>query len=489
MRARTREDLNLRRGPGTDHPVLVILPSGTTVEVLQDKGTWWQVETLGLVGWVHRGFLLLSDPPQVPDRESRYSLGDSTLAVLVGDITDSPASVIVSSDDYRLSMGGGVSAAIAAAGGNSIRLDAAKKVPAEVGEVVVTSAGALPAQYIFHAITIGPGSQEMSAEELVKSTTRRCINLLDVLGLNSIAFPAIGAGLAGSPPSEVVAWMAEVLASALTSRETALDVSLYLWPAGEADGRASFSAILRRVVGVLPQHAEVAETRAHTDSATDDVRADASLPSDLSHRRQLLARQAALQQEQEQVEQALATASGGTAGELRARLESIVDQRVDLARRLKELPKPGVDVFISYAREDAGYREGLSKALAVLESTGRIRLFHDRQITAGADWDTEIQEHLESADLVVLLLSADFLSSKYIDAVEMKRARERYERGELRLVPIVVRHCAWDLTWLKTLNALPIENDVVRPVSDWANPDEAYTSIAKAIDRVIGKAT
>ena len=84
-----------------------------------------------------------------------YAFGKSTLNILFGDIVDSPADVLVSSDDYQLSMGGGVSYAISAAAGSSLVLDAAKSAPRRLGDVVVTTAGALNARYIFHVITIG----------------------------------------------------------------------------------------------------------------------------------------------------------------------------------------------------------------------------------------------------------------------------------------------------------------------------------------------
>src|SRR5436309_1177201 len=125
-----------------------------------------------------------------------YKFGKSRLTIEFDDITTSEAQVLVSSDDYYLSMGGGVSASILRAGGNAIALDAAKKVPAELGDVVVTTAGSLAAQYIFHAVTIGPSST-ISPEEIIRQTTKRCMRMLDTLQLNSIAFPAIGTGVAG----------------------------------------------------------------------------------------------------------------------------------------------------------------------------------------------------------------------------------------------------------------------------------------------------
>ena len=89
-----------------------------------------------------------------------YRIGESEFVLEFGDLTTSTASVLVSSDDYMLTMGGGVSSAIRRAGGEMILLDAAKKIPAKVGDIVVTSAGALFAKHIFHAITLGPKGRE-----------------------------------------------------------------------------------------------------------------------------------------------------------------------------------------------------------------------------------------------------------------------------------------------------------------------------------------
>src|SRR5262245_19087948 len=112
-----------------------------------------------------------------------YRFGKSQLTLEFGSITTSTAQVLVSSDDYYLSMGGGVSASILKAAGNAIALDAAKKVPAALGDVVATTAGSFPAQYIFHAITRGPDSSTMSPKEIIRQTTNRCLRILDSLRL------------------------------------------------------------------------------------------------------------------------------------------------------------------------------------------------------------------------------------------------------------------------------------------------------------------
>jgi O-acetyl-ADP-ribose deacetylase (regulator of RNase III) len=97
-----------------------------------------------------------------------YTFEKSRINIVFGDITSSTAQVIVSSDDYYITMGGGVSGAILRAGGQEIMIDAAKKVPAKLGDVVVTTAGRLKAQYVFHAITIEQHSDGMEPAKIVR---------------------------------------------------------------------------------------------------------------------------------------------------------------------------------------------------------------------------------------------------------------------------------------------------------------------------------
>lgn len=159
-------------------------------------------------------------------QERRYRLGESTLTVMFGDITKSSAQAIVSSDDHYLTMGGGVSGSILRAGGNSIALDASKKVPAALGDVVVTTAGSLAAQYVFHAITIA--EEESDPKTVVRRAIVRCLQLVDAMNLQSIAFPAIGAGAAGFAYEDVAAQMADVIATNLQARTRPIGVEIHL---------------------------------------------------------------------------------------------------------------------------------------------------------------------------------------------------------------------------------------------------------------------
>ena len=161
--------------------------------------------------------------------ERIYKFGNSKLILRFGDITNTDSHVIVSSDDYYLSMSGGVSAAILRAGGNEIALDAAKKVPSKLGNVVITTAGRLKSKFIFHAITIGKWSEKITSKEVIKSITIKCLKLLNSLDLNSISFPALGAGAADFDYEDVAVEMANVISEYLLNSPKEYEIIIYLF--------------------------------------------------------------------------------------------------------------------------------------------------------------------------------------------------------------------------------------------------------------------
>lgn len=132
-------------------------------------------------------------------RCSDYKIGNSTFRVQYKDITRLTTDALVSSDDSNLSMGGGVSASLLRAGGEIIAQEAFKHVPLKLGDVAVTSAGKLKSKYIFHVVTIDYENLSYASAETLASATSRCLQLSDALGVRSIAFPALGTGVAGVP--------------------------------------------------------------------------------------------------------------------------------------------------------------------------------------------------------------------------------------------------------------------------------------------------
>jgi len=169
--------------------------------------------------------------------ERRFEVGSSMVTILFGDITKSDCEILVSSDDYLLSMGGGVSRAIAQAAGPEIRLDTRKSVPRRVGDVVVTSAGALSAKYIFHAITIGDAWEASDVDPgiIVRTATRRVLELAPLLSCSSVAFPAIGSGSAGLSMEVVACQMVEAIFGVLLHESQPMRIELWLKGRGNTD--------------------------------------------------------------------------------------------------------------------------------------------------------------------------------------------------------------------------------------------------------------
>ena len=141
-----------------------------------------------------------------------------------------------------------------------------------------------------------------------------------------------------------------------------------------------------------------------------------------------------------------------------------------------------VSVFYSYCHADEELRDQMEKHLAVLRREGFIDQWHDRRIEAGDEWARSIDVNLEAAHLILLLVSADFLASNYCYEIEMKRALERHELGEAHVIPVVLRSCDWSLAPFANLQALPKD---AMAVTSWANPDEAFTDVAKGVRKVV----
>ncbi len=139
-------------------------------------------------------------------------------------------------------------------------------------------------------------------------------------------------------------------------------------------------------------------------------------------------------------------------------------------------------IFSVYSHRDEDLRDELEVHLALLKHQDLIRSWHDREIVPGTDWNEAILEELESADLILLLVSSDFLASDFCYGTEMKRALERHEAREARAVPIILRECDWETAPFAKIQALPKN---AQPVTSWRNKDEAWTSVSKGIRQIL----
>jgi tetratricopeptide (TPR) repeat protein len=141
-----------------------------------------------------------------------------------------------------------------------------------------------------------------------------------------------------------------------------------------------------------------------------------------------------------------------------------------------------VSLFFSYAHEDEPLLRQLETHLSLLKRQGLISIWYDRQIVAGTNWAKVIDERLEQASIILLLVSPDFLASEYCYQVEMKRALERHETGQARVIPIAIRPADWKGAPFAHLQALPTD---AKAITTWSNQDEALIHVGAGIRRAI----
>lgn len=140
----------------------------------------------------------------------------------------------------------------------------------------------------------------------------------------------------------------------------------------------------------------------------------------------------------------------------------------------------------AYARRDERLRNELEKHLSALRNQGYITDWHNRKIVAGKEWAREVDEHFDTAHIILLLVSPDFMASNYCNDVQIKRAMERHDAGEARVIPILLRPVDWHDAPFGKLQALPFNG---KPISSWQNTDEALYQIAQEIRRAIESLT
>jgi hypothetical protein len=138
-------------------------------------------------------------------------------------------------------------------------------------------------------------------------------------------------------------------------------------------------------------------------------------------------------------------------------------------------------VFISYSHADEVPKTELIKHLEPLRRLQLIEAWHDRKIKAGEEWDKVISAHLVSADIILLLVSIDFINSSYCYDVELERAIERHAKAEARVIPIILRSCMWQQTPFAKLQALPKD---ARAISLWPDRDEALVNVVEGVRQV-----
>ena len=184
--------------------------------------------------------------------------------------------------------------------------------------------------------------------------------------------------------------------------------------------------------------------------------------------------------ERARVQGRLASLDGGGAGEPVG--ISVENKQFDATA--ESIPARPAKLFYSYAHEDEALRDELDKHLAILRRQGIISSWHDRMISAGSQWEDDIHESLDAADIILLLISPGFIASDYCWGTELTRSLERHVGGEATVVPIILRDVDWAGAPFGHLQALPKD---AKPVTRWQDRDEAYAQICRSIRRLASK--
>jgi tetratricopeptide (TPR) repeat protein len=148
-------------------------------------------------------------------------------------------------------------------------------------------------------------------------------------------------------------------------------------------------------------------------------------------------------------------------------------------------PEP-VKLFCSYSHRDERYLTKLKTSLAGLRREGLIEEWHDRKIRPGQEWEEAIDENLETSEIILLLITPDFMSSDYSFEKEMSQALERHDRGEARVIPIIVRPTDWEGAPFGKLQALPKN---AKPITEWSNRDRAWLDVVRGIREAVKELT
>lgn len=145
-------------------------------------------------------------------------------------------------------------------------------------------------------------------------------------------------------------------------------------------------------------------------------------------------------------------------------------------------PSEPIEVFISYSHKDEDLKDELYIHLANLTRQNKIKPWQDRAIEAGTEWDAEIKARLESAEVILLLITPRFIASEYCFDKEMQRAMERHAARTARVIPIIMKPCDWQGTPFSKLQVLPKN---AKPVASWSDQDEALLNVVQGIRKAV----
>ena len=166
--------------------------------------------------------------------------------------------------------------------------------------------------------------------------------------------------------------------------------------------------------------------------------------------------------------------------ELLRSIQQFLDDTIDQSTPQKAMG--AIKIFVSYAHKDAKLAQALERQLAPIERQGLIRLWDSSMIPGGVEWKTEILRNLNDSQIILLLVSPDFLASDFGSHVEIQRAMERQKAGEARVIPILIRPADWKVAPFASLQVLPRNG---KAITTWENRELAFEEVAMELRKII----
>ena len=174
----------------------------------------------------------------------------------------------------------------------------------------------------------------------------------------------------------------------------------------------------------------------------------------------------------------------GMFGSRRGRSDGFKKKNIKIMKKID--PSIPLNIFISYAHKDEELFQELLKFLKpMLRRNKNIVLWHDKEILAGEDWNKAITGKLKEADMCLLLITQNFISSDYINEVELTAFLEKYEKERIRIIPVILKSSTWKEEEFARFQAVPRPP---LPLDKWPSKDEAFTNIVYEIKKAIIKA-
>jgi hypothetical protein len=143
------------------------------------------------------------------------------------------------------------------------------------------------------------------------------------------------------------------------------------------------------------------------------------------------------------------------------------------------MSKTSLRLFLSYSHKDRKIHEELCAHLSPLRHQGLIVDWDDRQISPGSSWESAISSNLDRSDIIILLISSDFVNSPYCVGLEMQRALSLHVAGVSRVIPVIARPCHWENLPFAKLQALPRGG---KPITTWSDRDSAFLSVVEGVE-------